>query len=156
VVAGVVSAFVFAVRALAQQDTPTGRLVGALGSTAYVLAVGMALVRDVPLSHTFWVGVIGLATAAATTLVARAVRGWLLRRGRAAALPEIPLLPGRFTSRLMSGIGAALRDWRHNAYVWHALRRVVVLTPLVAVLEAWRDPVALPQDHRNGPRRWRP
>jgi hypothetical protein len=48
VVAGVVSAFVFAVGALAQKDTPTGRLVGALGSTAYVLAVGMALVRDMP------------------------------------------------------------------------------------------------------------
>jgi hypothetical protein len=32
VVAGVVSAFVFAVGALAQQDTPTGRLVGALAT----------------------------------------------------------------------------------------------------------------------------
>jgi hypothetical protein len=43
----------------------------------------------------------------------------------------------------MAGIGAALRDWRHNAYVRLALRRVVVLIPVVAVLEAWRDPVAL-------------
>jgi hypothetical protein len=64
VVAGVVSAVVFAVGTLAQQDAPTGRLVGALASIAYVLAVGTALVRDVPLSHTFWAGLIGLSAAA--------------------------------------------------------------------------------------------
>jgi len=58
-------------------------------------------------------------------------------------MPQIPPLPGRFTTRLLSGIGAALRDWRHNAYVWLAMRRLVVLTPLIAILEAWRDPVAL-------------
>ncbi|WP_460625306.1 FUSC family protein [Intrasporangium mesophilum] len=143
VVAGVVSAVVFALGTLAQQDAPTGRLVGALGSTAYVLSVGMALVRDVPLAHTFWAGVIGLVTAAATTLALRAVRVWMVRRGRTAAAPEVPPLPGRFVSRVASGIVAALRDWRHNAYVRLALRRVVVLSPLVAVLEAWRDPVAL-------------
>lgn len=143
VVAGVVTAVVFTVGTLAQQDVPTGRLVGAIGSTAYVLAVGMALVRDVPLSHSFWAGVIGLATAAVTTFASRAVRGWQQRHGRAAAMPEIPPLPGRFASRLVSGIRTALRDWRHNEYVWLALRRVVVLTPLVAILEAWRDPVAL-------------
>ena len=143
IVAGVVCAVVFTIGTLAQQDMPTGRLVGALGSTAYVLSVGMALVRDVPLSHTFWAGVIGLATAAVTTFASRAIRGWQQRHGRAAAMPEIPALPGRFASRLVSGISTALRDWRHNEYVWLALRRVVVLTPLVAVLEAWRDPVAL-------------
>jgi Fusaric acid resistance protein-like len=143
VIAAVVSAVVFALGTLIQHDVPTGRLVGALGSTAYVLAVGMALVRDVALSHTFWAGIIGLAAAAVTTLATRVVRGWQLRRGRASAAPQIPRLPGRLTSRLVSGIGAALRDWRHNVYVRLALRRVVVLTPLVAVLEAWRDPVAL-------------
>ena len=37
-----------AVTALATQDVPTGIVVGALGSTAYVLAVGLRLVRDVP------------------------------------------------------------------------------------------------------------
>jgi hypothetical protein len=142
-VAGVVSVAVFLIGTLAQQDAPTGRLVGAIGSTAYVLAVGMALVRDVRLSHTLWAGVIGLVTAAATTLAARGVRGWMVRRGRGSAAPEIPRLPGSFASRLTSGIGAALRDWRHNAYVRLALRRIVVLTPLVVVLEAWRDPVAL-------------
>jgi hypothetical protein len=142
-VAGVVSAVVFATGTLAQQDAPTGRLVGALWSTAYVLAVGMALVRDVPLSHTFWAGVIGLAVAAATTLAARGVRVWMIRRGRGDAAPDIPRLPGWFGSRLVSGIATALGDWRHNAYVRLALRRMVVLTPLIAILEAWRDPVAL-------------
>jgi hypothetical protein len=143
VVAAVVSAVVFAVGTLAQQDAPTGRLVGALGSTAYVLAVGMALVRDVPLSHTFWAGVIGLVAAAVTTMAARALRGRRVRRGRADGSPETPPLPGRLAPRLISGGAAALRDWRHSAYVRLALRRVVVLTPLVAVLEAWRNPVAL-------------
>jgi hypothetical protein len=143
VAAGLVSAVVFAVGALAQQDVPTGALVGALGATAYVLAVGMAMVRDVPLTHTFWAGVIGLATAVLTTLLARAVRGRMVRRGRATVSPELPRLPGRFASRLISSIGVALRDWRSNVYVRLALRRVVVLAPLVAVLEARRDPVAL-------------
>jgi hypothetical protein len=144
VVAGLVAAAVFAVGALAQQDVPTGSLVGVLGATAYVLAVGMALVReDVPLAHTFWAGVIGLATAVVTTLAARAVRRWQVRRGRASALAKLPRLPGRFASRLTSGIGTALRDWRSNPFVRLAVRRVVVLAPLVAVLEAWRDPVSL-------------
>jgi hypothetical protein len=143
VVAGLLAAVVFAVGTLVQQDVPTGRLAGAIGSTAYVLAVGMTLVRDVPLSHTFWAGVIGLATAAVTTLASRTIRRWLVRRGRATALPDVPPLPGRVTSRLLSGIGSALRDWRRNPYVRLALRRVIVLAPLVAVLEWWRDPVAL-------------
>ena len=72
-----------------------------------------ALVRDVPLSRTFWAGVIGLVTAAVTTLAARAVRGWRVRRGRADGTPEISPLPGRFAARIISGIAAALRDWRH-------------------------------------------
>jgi uncharacterized membrane protein YccC len=55
----------------------------------------------------------------------------------------VPPLPGRVVSRLTSAIGTALRDWRANEFVRLALRRVVVLAPLVAVLEAWRDPVAL-------------
>jgi hypothetical protein len=143
VVAGLVAAAVFAVGTLVQQDAPTGRLVGALGATAYVLAVGMALVRDVPLTHTFWAGVIGLVSAAVTTLAARIVHGWLVRRGRASARPEVPPLPGRVVSRLTSAVGTALRDWRANEFVRLALRRVVVLAPLVAVVEAWRDPVAL-------------
>ncbi|MGB8382580.1 MAG: FUSC family protein [Dermatophilaceae bacterium] len=66
-----------------------------------------------------------------------------MRRGRGRPAPQIPALPGRFASRLTSGIVAALRDWRHNAYVRLALRRIVVLTPLVVVLEAWPDPGAL-------------
>jgi hypothetical protein len=143
VVALVVSAVVFAVSALAQQDVPTGALVGSLGSTAYVLAVGMALVRDVPLSHTLAAGVIGLAAAVVSTIGARAVKRRQVRRGRASATPEIPALPGRFATRLLTGIETALRDWRHNVNARLALRRVIVLSPLVAVLEAWRDPVAL-------------
>jgi hypothetical protein len=147
-VAGAVSAVVFVFGTLAQQDVPTGRLVGALGSTAYVLAVGMALVRDVPLSHTLWAGVIGLVTGALMSLAARTVRTWLDRRRREAASPEAaapegPVLPGSFGSRMSAAITTALRDWRHNPYARLALRRLVVLTPLVAVLEAWRDPVAL-------------
>jgi Fusaric acid resistance protein-like len=143
VVAGLVAAAVFAVGALAQQDVPTGALVGALGATAYVIAVGMALVRDVPLSDSVLAGVIGLTTATVTTLAARVVRGRFVRREPASTAPKIPPLPGRTTSRLMSGIGSALRDWRRNVYVRLALRRVLVLAPLVAVLEWWRDPVAL-------------
>jgi hypothetical protein len=142
-IAGVVSAVVFAVGTLAQQDLPTGRLVGALGSTAYVLAVGMALVRDVPLWHTFWAGVIGLATAVLVTAVARVARSWTVRHRGAAAAPELPRLPGRFAVRLGSAMSTAAQDWRSNPFARLALRRVVVLTPLVAVLEAWRDPVAL-------------
>jgi hypothetical protein len=103
----------------------------------------MALVRDVPLSHTFWAGVIGLVVAAATTLAARGAQAWMVRRGRGATAPEIPPLPGWFGSRLASGVAGALAEWRHNAYVRLALRRMVVLTPLIAILEAWRDPVAL-------------
>jgi Fusaric acid resistance protein-like len=143
VVAGLLAAAVFAVGALMQQDVPTGAVAGALGATAYVLAVGMALVRSVPLSDVVLAGLIGLATAALTTLASRTVRGWLVRRGRASAAPEVPSLPGRAASRLMSGMGSALGDWRYNAYVRLALRRVIVLAPLVAVLEARRDPVAL-------------
>jgi len=143
VLAGIVAAAVFTVGTLAQEDVPTGRLVGALGSTAYVLSVGMALVRDVPLSHILVAGLIGLATAAVTTLLSRAVRGWLVRRGRASAPPELPPLPGRFATRLGTSMAAAIHDWRSNLYVRLALRRVVVLAPLVAVLEWWRDPVAL-------------
>lgn len=142
-VAGPLSAVVFAVAALAQQDVPTGTLVGALGSTAYVLAVGLGLVRDVPLTHTLIAGAIGLATAVVTTMSARAVKKWQVRRGSAAAAPDVPRMPGRFVPRLLSGIGAALSDWRQNPYARLALRRVVVLAPLVAVLEARRDPVAL-------------
>ena len=135
VVAGLVAAVVFAVGALAQEDVPTGRLAGALGSTAYVLAVGMALVRDVPLGDALLAGAVGL--------VARAVRGWLARR-KGIAAPELPPpLEGRFAVRMGGSIRAAFADWRHNLYVRLALRRVVVLAPLVAVLEAWRDPVAL-------------
>jgi uncharacterized membrane protein YccC len=125
------------------QDVPTGALVGSLGSTAYVLAVGMALVRDVLVSHTLAAGLIGLASAGASTLGARAVKGWRVRHGRAEAAPELPRLPGRFADRLLSGMGTALRDWRHNVYARLALRRVVVLAPLVALLEVKRDPVAL-------------
>jgi len=143
VVAGVVSAVVFAVAALAMQDAPTGTLVGALASTAYVLAVGMGLVRDVPLSHTLAAGVIGLVAAVLSTVAACEVTKLRIRRGRVAAGPQVPRLPGTFASRLLSGIGTALRDWRHNLYARLALRRVVVLAPLVAVLEARRDPVAL-------------
>ncbi|MCK1823628.1 FUSC family protein [Streptomyces sp. XM83C] len=144
VVAGLLSAVVIAVAALAQQDVPTGMLVGALGSTTYVLAVGLGLVRDVPLSHTLIAGGIGLVSAVVTTVAARAVKQWQVRRGGGAAVgPGIPPLPGWFVSRLLSGIGAALRDWRHNPYARLALRRVVVLAPLVGVLEARRDPVAL-------------
>jgi hypothetical protein len=142
-VAGPVAALVFAVGALAMQDVPTGALVGALGSTAYVLAVGMALVRDVPLSHTLAAGLIGLASAGASTVGARAVKGWRVRHGRAEAAPELPKLPGRFATRLLAGMSTALRDWRHNVYARLALRRVVVLAPLVALLEGKRDPVAL-------------
>lgn len=142
-VAGAVSAVVFSLGALAQQDAPTGLLVGGIGSTAYVLAVGMALVRDVSLSHAFWAAVIGLATAAGTTLAARAAGQLQRRRDRAAGTPAIGPLPGRFAARLVTGIGAALRGWRHNPYTRLALRRVVVLTPLVAAPEAWRDAVAL-------------
>jgi hypothetical protein len=142
-VAGPVSAVVFAVTALAMQDAPTGVLVGALGSTTYVLAVGLGLVRDVALTHTLAAGAIGLAAAVIATLAARAVTQWRIRRGRATAAPEIPPLPGTFATRLFSGMGAAVRDWRHNVYARLALRRVVVLAPLVGVLEARRDPVAL-------------
>jgi len=142
-VAAPVSAVVFAVAALAMQDVPTGMLVGALGSTAYVLAVGLALVRDVPLSHTLWAGVIGLGAAVVSTFGARTVKKWRVRRGRADAAPEVPPLPGRFATRLLSGMVTAARDWRHNVYARLALRRVVVLAPLVGVLEARRDPVAL-------------
>jgi hypothetical protein len=143
VAAGFISLVVFAVGTLAQQDAPTGRLVGALGSTTYVLAVGTALVRDVELSDTVTAALIGLLTAAVTTLLARSVHGWLVRRGRASATPEVPVLPGRFAARLGASMREALRGWRTNAYVRLALRRVVVLTPLVVLLEAWRDPVAL-------------
>lgn len=142
VVAGVVSAVVFAVAALALRDAPTGTLVGALASTAYVLAVGMDLVRDVPLSHTLAAGIIGLAAAVLTTIGAREVKKLRARR-HAAAGPQVPRLPGTFAARLLSGIGTALRDWRHNVYARLALRRVLVLAPLVAVLQARRDPVAL-------------
>jgi hypothetical protein len=142
-IAAVVSAVVFAVGTLAQQDLPTGRLVGALGSTAYVLAVGMALVRDVPLWHTFWAGVIGLATAVLVTAVARSARSWTGRHRGAAKAPDLPRLPGRFAARLGSAMSTAALDWRSNPFARLALRRVVVLTPLVAFLEAWRDPVAL-------------
>jgi uncharacterized membrane protein YccC len=108
----------------------------------------MALVRDVPLSHTLWAGVIGLVSGALMSLAARIVRTWSDRRrreaaSRDAAAPEGPVLPGTFGSRMVAAITTALRDWRHNAYARLALRRLVVLTPLVAVLEAWRDPVAL-------------
>jgi uncharacterized membrane protein YccC len=141
--AGVIAAVVFAVGALAQEDVPTGRLVGALGSTAYVLAVGMALVRDVPLGDALLAGVLGLAAGAVSATAARAVRGWLARR-RGVALPDLPPpLEGRFVVRLAGSIRVALADWRHNLYVRLALRRVVVLAPLVTVLESWRDPVAL-------------
>jgi hypothetical protein len=143
VVAGVIATLVFAVLTLAQQDVPTGVLVGALGSTTYVLAVGAALVRDVALSDTVLAALIGLLTAALTTLLARIVHGWLVRRGRASATPDVPVLPGRFASRLWASMRGALVDWRTNVYVRLALRRVVVLVPLVVLLEAWRDPVAL-------------
>jgi uncharacterized membrane protein YccC len=103
----------------------------------------MALVRDVPLSDTVLAGLIGLATAALTTLAARAVHGWLVRHGRASARPEVAPPAGGVASRLAVAIGAALRDWRHNPYVRLAVRRIVVLAPLVSVLEWWRDPVAL-------------
>jgi hypothetical protein len=138
-----VSTVVFAFTALAQQDVPTGMLVGALGSVTYVLALGLSLVRDVPLSHTVVAGLIGLAAAAVSTFGARAVKTWRVRRGRDSASPAIPALPGRFATRLLSGMSAALRDWRHNVYARLALRRVVVLAPLVAFLEGQRDPVAL-------------
>lgn len=143
VVAGLVAAVVFAVGALAQEDFPTGRLAGALGSTAYVLAVGMALVRDVPLGDALLAGAVGLVAGAVSAAAARAVRGWLARR-KGIAAPELPPpLEGRFAVRMGGSIRAAFADWRHNLYVRLALRRVVVLAPLVAVLEAWRDPVAL-------------
>jgi hypothetical protein len=142
-IALVVSAVVFAFTALAQQDVPTGMLVGALGSVAYVLALGLSLVRDVPLSHTVMAGLIGLAAAAVSTFGARAVKTWRVRRGRDSASPAVPALPGRFATRLLSGMRAALGDWRHNVYARLALRRVVVLAPLVAFLEGQRDPVAL-------------
>lgn len=44
---------------------------------------------------------------------------------------------------MMTAIRLALHDWRQNVYVRLALRRVVVLAPLVAILESWRDPIAL-------------
>src|SRR5262249_28339688 len=77
------------------------------------------------------------------TWVSRAARTWLVRRGKAPELPSIPALPGHVLGRVLSGMRTALADWRHNPFVRLALRRVVVLAPLVVVLEAWRNPVAL-------------
>lgn len=124
-----------------QVAVPAGRLVGALGSTTYVLAVGMALVRDVPaVTHVLGRGDraghrggdhLGCACHAQ------------IRWGHAAATPETPRLPGWFLSRLGFGIVAALRDWREDAYVRLGLRGIVVLAPLVVVLEARRVPVSL-------------
>ncbi|MFC7495686.1 MULTISPECIES: FUSC family protein [unclassified Nocardioides] len=138
VVAALVAAVVFAVTALAQQDEPTGRLVGALGGTAYVLAVGLGLVRDAPLSHTFVAGAVGLGTAAALIVGVAALRA---RREEPGDAPD--RLPGRFATRLGAAIATALRERQHNQWARLAVRRVVVLVPMVAVLEAWRDPVAL-------------
>jgi hypothetical protein len=114
--------------------------------TAAFALVGLAVaagIRDVRLSHLLAAGVIGLVAAVLSTVAAREVTKLRIRRGRVAAGPQVPRLPGTFASRLLSGIGTALRDWRHNLYARLALRRVVVLAPLVAVLEARRDPVAL-------------
>ena len=142
-VACVLAAAVFAIGTLAQADAPTGSLVGALGSTAYVLSVGMALVRDVSLWHALWAGVIGLGTAALVTAGTRAVRGWLVRHRGAAPGPELPRLPGSFATRLGASMSSAAHDWRSHPFARLAVRRVLVLAPLVAILEAWRDPIAL-------------
>lgn len=79
-----------------------------------MLAVGMALVRDMPWSHTFWAGVIGLVTAAATTLAARAVCGGLAPRRRGTADPcvagsRVGVLGGA-SSLLISADGPRLLD----------------------------------------------
>jgi len=137
-VAGLVALVVFALGALVQVDVPAGRLTGALGSTAYVLAVGMGAVRDVVVAHALLAGAVGLVVGAALTAGLQ-----VLMRRRAAASAAPPRLPGRWLGRTVRAVGRALKEWRTNPYVRLAVRRGVVLAPLVGVLEAWRDPVAL-------------
>lgn len=142
-VAAAVTAVVMVLGSLTQADAPVGTVVGFMGSTAYVMGVASRSIHDVSAGEAALAVAVGGTAAAAAVAGLMAWRAYGAHEGISWVPPKVPRVPGNGWVRWWRAVTTALRDWRHDPYVRLAVRRLVVLPPMVAGLVAWGNDDAL-------------
>lgn len=142
--AALIAAGVMAVGAVSQADVPVGAVAGLLGPMVYVLALATRLVRpETPAVAAAVATGVGIAAGAAAVGLLMLLRRWAERHGARHVPPRVPTPPPGIGRRWWTAVSASLTNWRQDPFVRLALRRVLVISPLVFVLQSWGEPAAL-------------